>query len=74
MKTIASKKLSKPKIQNVGIAGLKKKLAAFEKKYEMPTDVFLQKVESGELAESNDFIDWLGLAEIHQLAMKGTMK
>jgi len=74
MKTTTRKKLSKPKIQNVGIAGLKKKLAAFEKKYKMPTTIFLQKVERGELAESNDFIDWLGLAEIHQVAMKEKTK
>jgi hypothetical protein len=67
MKKTASKKPSKPKIQNVGIAGLKRKLAAFEKKYQMPTDVFLRKVDSGELDENVDFIRWLGLAEIHQL-------
>ena len=74
MKTTTRKKSSKPKIQNVGIAGLKKKLAAFEKKYGMSTDIFLQKVESGELAESNDFIDWLGLAEIDQRIAKATLK
>lgn len=66
MKTATRKKLSKPKIQRVGLAGLKRELAALEKKYKMPTEIFLQKVESGELSESNDFIDWLGLAEAYR--------
>ncbi|MCL4706087.1 hypothetical protein KJ068_13040 [bacterium] len=48
------------------MTGLKRELSAFEKRYKMPTSVFLQKVEKGELDESKDFIDWLGLAEIYQ--------
>lgn len=71
MKTATRKKLLKPKIQRVGLAGLKRELAAFEKKYKMPTEIFLQKVESGELSESNDFIDWLGLAEAYQHITRG---
>lgn len=50
----------------VGIAGLKKELAAFEKKHGMSTPTFLQKVERGELDECNDFIDWLGLSDLYQ--------
>jgi hypothetical protein len=65
-KTLSTKKWKQIKFKRVGIAGLKKELAGFEKKYGMPTQLFLQKVERGELAESNDFIDWLGLAEIYQ--------
>ena len=53
-------------IKRVGVAGLKKELAGFEKKYGMSTQTFVEKVNRGELSESNDFIDWLGLAEIYQ--------
>jgi hypothetical protein len=53
-------------VKYVGIAGLKKELAAFEKKYGMSTETFLKKVHRGELDECNDFIDWLGLAEGYQ--------
>lgn len=66
MRTATRKKTSKPKIQHVGMTGLKRELSAFEKRYKMPTSVFLQKLEKGELDESKDFIDWLGLAEIYQ--------
>lgn len=71
MKTISEKKRIKVTYKYVGVAGLKKELAAFEKKYGMSTQVFLQKIERGELDESNDFIDWLGLADIHQHIQQG---
>lgn len=74
MKTATRKKVSKPKIQRVGMAGLKRELSALEKRYKMPTAVFLQKVENGELDESKDFIVWLGLVEIQQAAVKGQTK
>jgi hypothetical protein len=69
MKTIIKKSQKKWKqitVKHVGLAGLKKELAAFEKKYGMSTLIFLQKVERGELDECNDFIDWLGLAKGYQ--------
>jgi hypothetical protein len=66
MKTISKKKFKTITVKYVGLAGLKKELAAFEKKYGMSTATFLQKVERGELDECNDFIDWLGLAEGYQ--------
>ncbi|MGH7451336.1 MAG: hypothetical protein ACRENG_08345 [bacterium] len=66
MKTISEKKRIKVTFKDVGIGGLKKKLAAFEKKYGMSTQTFLQKVERGELTESNDFIDWLGRADLYR--------
>ncbi len=72
MKTAATqKKWKRITYKRVGLAGLKKELAAFEKKYGMPTETFVKKVWSGELEECNDFIDWLGLAEIHQDMMNG---
>ncbi len=74
MKTTTLKKLSKPVIKRVGLAGLKRELATFEKKYHMPTAIFLQKVDSGELEESIDFIDWLGLAEIYEGIKQGAIE
>jgi hypothetical protein len=71
MKTIAKKKWKSVTFKNIGVAGLKKELAAFEKKYGMSTETFLQKIDRGELAESNDFIDWLGLADIDQHIQQG---
>jgi len=32
----------------------------------MSTQTFLQKIDRGELSECNDYIDWLGLAKLHQ--------
>ncbi len=69
MKSITKKSQKKWKqitVKHIGLVGLKKELAAFEKKYGMSTSTFLQKVERGELDESNDFIDWLGLAKGYQ--------
>jgi len=67
MKTIATKPKRKKFIfKRVGISGLKKDLAGFEKKHSMSTQTFLQKIDRGELSECNDFIDWLGLAKLHQ--------
>ncbi len=60
------KKWKRITFQRVGLAGLKKDLAAFEKKYGMSTATFVQKVWSGELEECNDFNDWLGLAELQK--------
>lgn len=71
MKTTTKKKVSKPKIRHVGIAGLKKELSAFEKKYKMTTEVFLQRVESGEMEDTHEVVKWLGLAETHQRIVKG---
>ncbi len=70
MKTASAKKLSKPKIRRVGIGGLRKKLASFEIKYNMPTEVFLQKVEKGEMEDTHDVIRWLGAAEAYQAINK----
>lgn len=64
MQSVAKEKWKCVNFKNVGIAGLKKELAVFEKKYGWSTQTFLQKIERGELDENNDFIDWLGLAQI----------
>jgi hypothetical protein len=49
-------------------------LAAFEKKYKMPTDEFLQKVENGEMDDRLDFMRWLGLAEFHETLLARRVK
>lgn len=75
MKTAtAKKKWQRVKFQRTGLAGLEKDLAAFEKKYGMTTETFVQKVWSGELGESKDFIMWLGQAETHKDMMNGSAK
>lgn len=74
MKTALKKKGGKVTYKQVGLPGLKRDLARFEKKYGMTTNIFLQKVEQGELAESNDFIDWLGLAETQQALTKDKIR
>jgi hypothetical protein len=71
MNATTRKKVSKPKIRYVGIAGLKKELSAFEKKYQMPTSTFLHKVRNGEIEDTHDAVKWLGLAEIYQDMMRG---
>ncbi|NUO79914.1 hypothetical protein HUU05_07540 [candidate division KSB1 bacterium] len=57
-------------VRHIGVAGLKRKLAAFEKKYSMSTPTFVKKVWSGELEESKDFIMWLGAAEQYQIIQR----
>ena len=71
MPTVVKKKWTSVNFKNVGSAGLKKDLAAFEKKYGWTTQAFIQKIEHGELEESNDFIDWLGLAQIDRHIQMG---
>lgn len=70
MKTTTTKKLAKPKIRRLGIAGLKKMLAEFEKKYDMSTTVFLRKVENGEMEDTHDVVRWLGMAEAYKAQNK----
>jgi hypothetical protein len=65
MKTTTIKKVSKPKIRRVGVAGFKKELADLEKKYKMTTETFLQKVQSGEMEDTHDIVRWLGTAETY---------
>jgi len=71
MKTIDEKKITQPKVRHLGIADLKKKLAGFEKRYDMPTEVFLQKVENGEMEDTHDVVRWLGMAEAYQALNQG---
>ncbi len=71
MKMTTRKKISKPKIRRVGIAGLKKELAGFEKRYKMTTETFLQKVQSGEMDDTQEVMMWLALVETRQRIMKG---
>ncbi len=63
MKTASNPKRSRVTVRHVGLAGLKRKLAGFEKKYGMTTPTFVKKVWSGKLEESKDFLMWLGAAE-----------
>ena len=74
MKTIAEKKRLRIVFKNVGVAGLRRRLAGFEKKYNMSTQAFLQRIDRGELSECNDFIDWLGLAELYDDIQKRGIK
>jgi len=71
MKAPSSPKRKRIVVRHVGLAGLKRDLSAFEKKYGMPTATFVKKVWSGELEECKDFIVWLSLAEIHKDMMNG---
>jgi hypothetical protein len=67
MKKISTKKKRRKfTFKRVGLSGLKKELTGFEKKYGVSTETFLQKIARGELEESNDFIDWLGLADLYK--------
>jgi hypothetical protein len=74
IKTATKKKRGRAVFKYIGLTGLKKDLAVFEKKYRMTTQTFLEKVERGEVEESNDVIDWLGLAETFQELTKDKVK
>jgi len=47
-----------------GIALSKKAIKQFEEKYKMPSEVFFDKMEKGELDDSLDFIEWAGEYEL----------
>jgi hypothetical protein len=64
------KKVLMPKIQRLGMPGLKKELSALEKKYKIPTEEFLHKLEHGEMDDRLDFMRWLGLAEFRSATRK----
>jgi hypothetical protein len=60
-----------------GAARTERRIREFERRYELTTDVFLTRYESGALRESLDFDEWVGehrtLARLHenQDALKG---
>lgn len=41
-------------------------LREFEERYGMPSEVFYQRFEAGELGDSMDFFEWAGLFELYQ--------
>ncbi len=41
-------------------------IRAFEAKYEMESDSFYHRFESGELGDAADFFEWSGLIELRQ--------
>jgi len=41
-------------------------IRAFEAQYEMDSDGFYQRFESGELGDAADFFEWSGLIELRQ--------
>jgi hypothetical protein len=44
---------------------LKKKLAAFEEKYGMNTEAFVQRFQEGNMGDEMDFFEWSTLADIY---------
>ena len=43
-----------------------KALKAFEERYNMPSAVFYERFEAGELGDAMDFFEWAGLFELYQ--------
>ncbi len=43
---------------------LTSRIAAFEKKYNMPTEVFSEKFDSGELGDAADYIEWFAYSDM----------
>ena len=52
------------------VARMQVDLASYEDQYNMPSDVFYNKFERGELEDSNDFILWSGIYEMQQNSKK----
>ena len=44
-------------------------LKMFEERYQMPSDVFYERFEAGELGDAMDFFEWAGLFELYQEAL-----
>lgn len=47
-----------------------KKLGRFEEQYEMDTEEFIQKFESGELGDDEEWFNWKFVYEAHQRLME----
>jgi len=47
----------------------KRELAAFEKRFQMPSDAFYSRFESGEMGDNVDYFEWAGLYELFQDAL-----
>ncbi len=43
---------------------LSSRIAAFEKKYNLSTEMFLKKFDSGELGDDADFIEWFAYSDM----------
>ena len=41
-------------------------LKVFEERYQMPSAVFYERFEAGELGDATDFFEWAGLFELYQ--------
>jgi len=50
-------------ICKLAVEHLRKECALFEKKYRMPTRIFLQKFNRGKVGDEQDFFKWYALAE-----------
>ena len=51
---------------NAQIRELENDLSVFEKQYGMPSDLFYQQFQKGEVGDDMDFIEWASVIQMHQ--------
>ena len=58
------KEVIQPRIMQLTPKELQNMLKRYERRYKMTSQAFNEKAKRGELEESDDFIDWMGLYEL----------
>ncbi len=56
------------KLSPIGVTEIESKLLAFEERFGMSTERFVQLFENGQLEETDDFLDWSLLYSAWRLA------
>lgn len=52
------------------LSELQSDLTAFEKQYQMPSDIFYQRFHKGELGDDTDFFEWSAIYNMYQSVKK----
>lgn len=56
------------KLQAIGLKEIESRLLAYEDRFSMPTVRFVELLETGQLEETEDFLDWSLLYSAWRLA------
>lgn len=54
--------------------GYERDLHEFEKEYELESEKFYQRFESGEMGDEMDYFEWAGLYELYQVLQRKVNK
>ena len=58
------------KVEPIGLREIQYRLAAFEEKFDMPTETFVEAFRNGELRETSEFREWAMLQAAWDVATR----